>query len=125
MSDSHSLVLSAVQGGIDTERLVKATCALADGSMSVTLTRQSNREVCGEVVNGKRYEVVLTPERAFCSCPDSTFRHVFCKHSIALVLTVLRSPAVEIEERQPDLRLRRMRSSDEITRDRALRLMAA
>lgn len=127
MSDSHSIALSAVQNGIDTERLIRGTCALADGSMSVTLTRQGNREVRGSVVNGdgKRYDVVLTPERAFCDCPDSRFRHAICKHAVALALTVLQTPAVEVEERKPDLRLRRMRTTDELTRDRAPRRLPA
>jgi uncharacterized Zn finger protein len=112
--------------GIDTERLAKAVCGLADGSITATVTGQSDREIKGSVVNGdgKQYEVVLTPERAFCDCPDSTFRHAICKHAVALALQVLRSPAVEIEERQPDLRLWRMRTSDETIRDR-VRFMAA
>lgn len=123
--NTHALVLKSVEG-IDTERLAKAVCGLADGSLTVNITGQSGREVRGCVVNGdgKRYEVVLTPERAFCDCPDSTFRHAVCKHAVALALQVLRSPAVEIEERKPDLRLRRMRTTDELACDR-VRFMAA
>jgi len=122
---NHSIVLKSVEG-IDTERLAKAVCSLADDSITVTLTGQNDREVKGSVVNGdgKRYDVVLTPERAFCDCPDSTFRRAACKHAVALALTILQIPAVEVEERKPDLRLKRMRTSDELAHDRARRLPA-
>jgi len=121
MSNTHSIVLSAVYG-VDTERLAKAVCGLADGSMIATVTGQSDREVKGQIQNGDgKYGVVLTPERAFCDCPDSTFRRAVCKHGVALALTVLQTPEIEVEERQPDLRLKRMRTSDELACDQVRR----
>jgi uncharacterized Zn finger protein len=89
-------VLNAVRD-VEKERLAKAVCGLADGSITVNVTGQSEREVKGFVANadGKRYGVSLTADRAFCSCPDSMFRHSICKHAVALALTVLRTPAAE------------------------------
>jgi predicted nucleic acid-binding Zn finger protein len=96
--NSHVLVLHAVQKIIP-ERLQRAVSGLADGTLTVNLTGQSETEVKGFVVNGdgKQYGVALTAERAFCSCPDSMFRHSICKHAVSLALHVLR-------ERQDRLR---------------------
>src|SRR5262249_54997312 len=90
----RSLVFHAVVN-CETERLAKAVCGLADGSLTVQVTKQSDTEVCGSARNGdgKGYAVSLTADRASCSCPDSLFRHNLCKHTVALALTVLRTPA--------------------------------
>jgi len=90
----RSLVLHAV-ANCDTERLAKAVCGLADGSLTVQVSKQSDTEVHGSARNGdgKAYAVSLTADRASCSCPDSLFRHNLCKHTVALALTVLRTPA--------------------------------
>jgi predicted nucleic acid-binding Zn finger protein len=84
---SHTLVLHAVEH-VSLDRLQKAVCGLADGTLTVNLTGQSDTEVKGFVRNGngKQYGVALTAERAFCSCPDSMFRHGICKHAAALGL---------------------------------------
>ena len=94
--NSHVLVLHAVQQSTP-ERLHRAVSGLADGTLTVNLTGQSDTEVRGFVSNGngKQYGVVLTAERAFCSCPDSMFRHSICKHAAALALHVLRTPQTE------------------------------
>jgi uncharacterized Zn finger protein len=91
--DLHSLVLHAVQN-CNTERMAKAVCGLADGSIVFDNVRQSEHEVRGITHSGnQRYAVTLTHGRAFCGCPDSTFRHSLCKHCVALALHVLRTPA--------------------------------
>jgi hypothetical protein len=93
---SHTLVLHAVQK-ITPERLQRAVSGLADGTLTVNLTGHSETEVKGFVRNGdgKQYGVVLAVDRAFCSCPDSIFRHSICKHAVALALHVLRQPRRE------------------------------
>jgi hypothetical protein len=63
-------------------------------------------------MNGEnlRYGVVLTADRAFCSCPDSMFRRTLCKHSVPLALHVIRTPQEEAEEARPvNLKLGKVR----------------
>ena len=68
----HPLVLAVLQH-VSTDRLQRAVNALADGSMAVTLTRQTEAEIRALVQNGegKEYGCTLTVAGAFCSCPDS------------------------------------------------------
>ena len=89
----HSLVLTVLQH-VSTDRLQRAVNALADGSLTVTLTRQTEAEIRALVKNGegKEYGVTLTAAGVFCSCPDTMYRGVTCKHAAVLALTVLRAP---------------------------------
>lgn len=90
-------VLTVLQH-VTTERLQKAVNAIADASLTVTLTRQTEAEVRGRVKNGessKEYGVTLTEAGAFCSCPDALYRGVICKHATFLALYVLRTPPEE------------------------------
>jgi uncharacterized Zn finger protein len=91
LNSQLSLVLSVLQQ-VSTERLQKAVNALADGSLTVTLTRQTEQEIRALVKNGtgKEYGVTLTTTGAFCSCPDALYRGVTCKHATALALMALR-----------------------------------
>jgi uncharacterized Zn finger protein len=88
-----TLIMSALQH-VSPERLQKAVCGLADGSLTVALTRQADSELRGLVKNGdaKEYGVTLTEGCAFCSCPDALYRGLVCKHAVALALHVLRTP---------------------------------
>lgn len=92
-SPIHSLVLHAVQH-VSPERLQKAVCGLADGSLTVTLTRQSDSEVRALVKNGDgiEYGVTLTEALTTCSCKDALYRGVVCKHAVAVALYILRTP---------------------------------
>ena len=102
----HPLVLSVLQQ-VSLDRLQKAITLLAEGSVTITLTRQTEAEIRALVKNGegKEYGVTVTEAGAFCSCPDALYRGVPCKHNALLVLSVLRSPqaaeAPEAEEPQP------------------------
>src|SRR5262249_41312717 len=89
-------ILATVEKG----RLAKAVEGYATGAYSITLAAQSEQEIRGFVANGdgKEYGVVLTPERAFCSCKDSMFRHTTCKHAVVLALHVIRTPKGEEKE---------------------------
>jgi hypothetical protein len=89
-----TLIMSALQH-VTPERLQKAVCGLADGSLTVTLTRQADNEMRGLVKNGdgKEYGVTLAEASTFCSCPDALYRGLVCKHSVALALHVLRTPS--------------------------------
>ncbi len=93
MQSSISLVLHAIQQ-VTTDRLQKAVCGLADGSLTVTLTRQSEGEVCALVKNGDgtEYGVTLTETVTTCSCKDALYRGVICKHAVATALHILRTP---------------------------------
>src|SRR5436309_10711486 len=89
----HPLVLRVLQH-VSTDRLQRAVNALVDGSLTVTLTRQTEAEIRALVKNGegKEYGCTLTATGAFCSCPDALWRAVTCKHCTAVALTVLRAP---------------------------------
>ena len=94
----HPLVLRALQH-VFTDRLGRAVEALAAGTMTVTLTRQTDMEIRALVKNGtgKEYGVTLTETGAFCSCPDALYRGVTCKHATVLALPVLRTPQGQAE----------------------------
>lgn len=95
----HSLVLPVLQH-VTPERLQKAVNALVDGSLTVTLTRQTEAEIRALVKNGegKEYGVTLTETGAFCSCPDALYRGVTCKHATIVTLSVLRTAQAETKE---------------------------
>jgi predicted nucleic acid-binding Zn finger protein len=96
---THSILATVEKG-----RLQKAVEGLVSGAYTITVTGQSEAEVSGFVANGDgtQYGVVLTEARAFCSCPDSMFRHTVCKHAAGLALHVIRTPRAEtVEEVRP------------------------
>lgn len=88
---------------VSTERLQRAVNAFADGSVTVTLTRQTEAEIRALVKNGsgKEYGVTLTAAGTFCSCPDALYRGTVCKHATALALSALRQPEELTREKQP------------------------
>jgi hypothetical protein len=89
----HALVLHCVQD-VASDRLQKAVCGLADGSLIVTLTRQSELDIRALVKNGdgKEYGVTITEAFTACSCKDSLYRGGICKHGAAVALYTLRTP---------------------------------
>ena len=93
-TNPHHLFVLAVLQHVSTDRLQRAVNALADGSLTVTLTRQTEVEIRALVKNGegKEYGVTLTTTGVFCSCPDTMYRGVTCKHAAVLALSVLRAP---------------------------------
>src|SRR5262249_27059177 len=95
----HPLVLSVLQH-VSMDRLQKAVTLLAEGSVTVTLTRQTEAEIRALVKNGdgKEYGVTLTDTGAFCSCPDTLYRRPTCKHATVLALSVLRIPPAAAKE---------------------------
>ena len=114
-----SLVLPLLQNG-EMARLRKAISALADGSLTITLTRQTEAEIRALVQNGegKEYGVTILETGATCSCPDALYRGVTCKHALALALHTIRTPRAEAppaemeaepEERPVNLKLAKTR----------------
>src|SRR5262249_24832496 len=97
------MVTQTVLATAEPGRLLKATEGIAAGAYTITVTGQSEAEVSGFVANGdgKQYGVVLTAARAFCSCPDSMFRHTVCKHAVVLALHAIRNPQTEAAEERP------------------------
>ena len=93
LSSVHSLVLHAVQE-VPADRLQKAVCGLADGTLTVTLTRQSEADIRALVKNGNgsEYGVTLTKSLTACSCKDALYRGGICKHGVVVALYVLRTP---------------------------------
>jgi uncharacterized Zn finger protein len=63
-------------------------CRFADGSLTMTLTWQSEAEIRALVKNGdgNEYGVTITPSLVPCSCGG------ICKHAVAVALYVLRTP---------------------------------
>src|SRR5262245_52230246 len=108
------MVTQTVLATVEKGRLAKAAEGYATGAYSVTLAAQSAEEIRGFVANGDgtQYGVVLTPARAFCSCPDAMFRHTVCKHAVVLALHVIRTPKAEAqaEERPVSLKLGKARA---------------
>jgi SWIM zinc finger len=102
ISSVHSLVLHAVQE-VPADRLQKAVCGLADGTLTVTLTRQSDCEIRALVKNGTgaEYGVTLTESLIACSCKDALYRGGICKHATATALYVLRTPHAKKEVPAP------------------------
>jgi predicted ABC-type ATPase len=67
------------------DRQRKAIEGLTDGSLTITLTRQTEAEIRALVKNGDgiEYGVTLTEHGAFCSCKDALYRGGVCKHAVA------------------------------------------
>jgi predicted nucleic acid-binding Zn finger protein len=95
--NAHSSLVLTVLQHVSTDRLQKAVTALADSSLTMTLTRQTETEIRALVKNGegKEYGITLTEAGVFCSCPDALYRGNVCKHATTLALAVLRG---EIKE---------------------------
>ena len=95
--NTHSSLVLTVLQQVSTDRLQRAVTALADGSLTMILTRQTETEIRALVENGdgKEYGVTLTEAGVFCSCPDALYRGSVCKHATTLALAVLRG---EIKE---------------------------
>ena len=85
-----SLVLTILQQ-VSSDRLQRAVCGFADGSLTVALTRQSDSEIRALVKNsdGNEYGVTLTESLIACSCKDALYRGGICKHGVAVALHVL------------------------------------
>src|SRR5690349_10189936 len=108
------MVTQTVHAKVEAGRLQKAVEGIVAEAYTITVAAQSETEIGGVVTNGdgKEYGVVLTPERAFCSCKDSIFRHTICKHAVLLALHVIRTPQTEAEtegERPVNLTLGKVR----------------
>jgi predicted nucleic acid-binding Zn finger protein len=88
------MVATGILAKVEANRLQKAVEGLVSGAYTITLASQSEAEICGFVANGdsKQYGVVLSEERAFCSCPDAIYRKGICKHAVALALFAIRQP---------------------------------
>jgi hypothetical protein len=73
------------------ERHKLAVQGLRDGSLTITLTRQTDAEIRAIVKNGDgiEYGVTITEHGAFCSCKDALYRGVTCKHQLALCVFCL------------------------------------
>jgi SWIM zinc finger len=97
-----SLVLTILQQ-VPSDRLLRAVCGLADCSMTITLTHQSEAEIRALVKNGdgKEYGVILTESLTACSCKDALYRGGICKHGVAAALHVLRTPQPKTEAPAP------------------------
>jgi uncharacterized Zn finger protein len=90
----------AVLQQVTPERFCKAVNSLADGSLAVTITSQSETAIqaTAQTANHKAYEVSLNAAGTACSCPDALFRHSICKHGIALALQLLLVPQQPAEQ---------------------------
>src|ERR1041385_4369316 len=98
----HVLTLSTMQQ-VSLERLQRAVCGLADGSLTVHLTRQCEGDIRALVTNGdnKEYGVTITETLTTCSCKDALYRGGICKHATAVVLYALRSAPATQEKPSP------------------------
>ena len=95
-------ILSVLEN-VSPDRLQKAVEGFVSGAYQVRITRQAEAALSAFIMNGdaKQYGVTITEHGVFCSCPDSMYRRVTCKHAAALALYLLRSPKAAVEEGQP------------------------
>jgi hypothetical protein len=93
MTLQHPFVLTVLQH-VSTDRLLKAVDAIANGSLTISVTRHTASEIRALVKNGDgiEYGIVLTEALTTCSCKDSLYRGTVCKHAAAVALSVLRGP---------------------------------
>ena len=84
---SQLLALTALKS-VSPDRLQRAATILAENSLGITLTRQSESEIRALVRNGagKEYGVTIADGLITCSCKDALYRGVVCKHAVALAL---------------------------------------
>lgn len=80
-----SLLFSPLRD-VSIDRHNKAVHGLKDGTLIVTLTRQTDAEIRALVRNGDGFSrgVTLTEHGTFCSCPDALYRGIVCKHAVAV-----------------------------------------
>src|SRR4030095_11444421 len=116
VTSSHHLVALTVLKTVSSDRLQKATTALMDNSMTITLTRQTEAEIRALVKNGegKEYGVTITDGASTWSCRDALSGGVVCKHAVAVALYAIRNPQAEAiteaeEERPVNLKLAKVR----------------
>jgi hypothetical protein len=89
-------VLNKVEGA----RFHKALEGIREGRYQVKLTFRRDAEVRGLVhtADGNAYGCTLTPEGAFCSCPDALYRGTICKHAVVLAVIALREMPVLVSD---------------------------
>ena len=99
----HSSLVLTILKQVSSDRLQRAVCSLADGSITMTITRQSEAEIRALVKsdNGSEYGVTLIESFTTCSCKDSLYRGGICKHGVAVALYVLRTPQPKKEASAP------------------------
>lgn len=100
---THSSLMLTILKQVSSDRLQRAVCGFAEGSLTMTITRQTQTEIRALVKNGdgKEYGVTLTESLITCSCKDSLYRGTVCKHAAAVALYVLRSPQPKKEVPAP------------------------
>jgi hypothetical protein len=93
LTSSHRLLVLTVLQHVSADRLQRAVNALADQSITITPTRFTDNDIRAFVKNGdgREYGVTITEDVTTCSCKDSLYRGVVCKHVTALALSVLRT----------------------------------
>ena len=117
--DSFTPHVLTILGNVSPARLSKAAEALANNDYTIRITHQTEVAISAFVTNGDgaQYGTTLTAHGPFCSCPDSMYRRVPCKHMAAMALYIIRSLKSPVEEgqpreeRKPNLRLVQARSA--------------
>src|SRR5256885_2306388 len=73
------------------DRHQKAVRGLADGSLTVTITRQTEAEIRAIVKNGSgtEYRCILSDDHSVCSCGDAFYHGATCKHLLAVCISHL------------------------------------
>jgi hypothetical protein len=82
---------------VSIDRHNRAIQGLQDGSLMVTITKHTDREVRALVRNGAgiEYGVTLTEHGTFCSCKDALYRGAVCKHAVAACVFCLQLHTTE------------------------------
>jgi len=74
------------------EELARAATALCEEGYLATVSQWNTRFISGRMYGGKEaYDVTLSRNRVYCSCPASRFQRSRCKHTIMFALSCLRA----------------------------------
>jgi hypothetical protein len=89
---------ATVLNKVESARFQKALEGIREGRYHAKLTFRSDEEVRGLVhtAGGNAYGCTLTPDGAFCSCPDALYRGIICKHAVILAVAALRETAPRV-----------------------------
>ena len=99
-SSPLSGLLVPILQSISAERLQRAIAGTLAGAYHVTVETQDDTEVRGTVRNGTKttYRCSINEEAVSCTCKDTIYRKVLCKHVAVLALHLIHLP---IHRRKP------------------------
>src|SRR5262245_46097935 len=79
------------------EELARAATALCEEGYLAIVSDWNGRYISGQMYGGRdTYDIMLSINHVYCSCPASCFQRTRCKHTVMFALSCLR--AMQLEE---------------------------